>query len=64
MNFKDKKVATKARLTYIKGKGLQLEVHFDEWDEWKTCFQVEAALPDAPFIGFTGMTGDLSENNE
>lgn len=64
MNFRKTSVATKARLTYLKGRGLQLEVHFEQWDQWKTCFEVQADLPEQPFIGFSGMTGDLSEDNE
>lgn len=34
-------------------------------DDWTDCFTVNAAdLPVAPYIGFSALTGDVSDNHE
>ncbi|CAK9786021.1 lectin [Cutaneotrichosporon oleaginosum] len=64
-NFRRRNVATKARLTYVKGKGLRLETQFDEWDKWDVCFDApNVELPSSPFIGFTALTGDVADNHD
>lgn len=63
-NFRRRNVNTKARVTYVKGSGLQLQLHLKEWDEWQTCFEVDINLPDNPYIGFTAATGDVSDNHD
>ncbi|KAL7418348.1 hypothetical protein Q5752_006806 [Cryptotrichosporon argae] len=63
-HFRRRDVATKARLTYIKGKMLQLKLHTKKWDEWVTCFEIEADLPDNPYLGFSALTGDVSDNHD
>lgn len=64
-NFRRRSVATKARLTYIKGHGLRLETQLDEWDKWDVCFDTpDISLPPSPFIGFTALTGDVADNHD
>ena len=63
-NFRRRGVITKARLTYMKDKMLQLKLQTKEEGTWKTCFQVKASLPSNPYIGFSALTGDVSDNHE
>ncbi|ORY26667.1 putative lectin [Naematelia encephala] len=63
-NFRRRDVPTKARLTYIKGKMLQLKLQTKKPDQWTTCFEIEQDLPEAPFIGFSSLTGDVSDNHD
>jgi mannose-binding lectin 2 len=64
-NFRRRNVATKARLTYVKGRGLRLETQLDEWDKWDVCFDAPGAeLPASPFVGFTALTGDVADNHD
>ncbi|KAL1409979.1 hypothetical protein Q8F55_003979 [Vanrija albida] len=63
-NFRRRDVATKARLTYVQGRGLQVQLHLKEWDKWETCFETKVELPDNPFLGFSAITGALSDNHD
>jgi len=64
-NFRRRDVATKGRLTFIKGHGLELQLHLEKWDKWTTCFTIPSIqLPENPFIGFTAATGDAHDNHE
>lgn len=42
--FRDTPVAARARLTYVDGEYLELQLHTKEWEEWETCLYV--ASPD------------------
>jgi hypothetical protein len=42
----------------------QLQVMTRHHDEWTTCFEIEAKLPDQPYLGFTAATGDVSDDHE
>ncbi|WVO18712.1 hypothetical protein L204_106432 [Cryptococcus depauperatus] len=57
-------VPTKARLTYIKGKVLQLKLQTKNVDEWKICFQTNVEIPEGSYIGFSAVTGDVSDNHD
>ncbi|GAA5831841.1 hypothetical protein JCM11251_003905 [Rhodosporidiobolus azoricus] len=65
IDFRRTDVTAKARLTYFKGKFIELAIHHAKWDEWTTCFAVEGVeLPSNPFLGFTALTGDVSDNHD
>ncbi|WWC71850.1 uncharacterized protein I206_105809 [Kwoniella pini CBS 10737] len=55
---------TKARLTYVKGKLLQLKLQTKYVNDWTICFEVPLDLPDNPYIGFSAATGDVSDNHD
>ncbi|KAK8853092.1 hypothetical protein IAR55_003793 [Kwoniella newhampshirensis] len=57
-------VPTKARLTHVKGKVLQLKLQTKKINEWITCFETEVDLPESPYIGFSSATGDVSDNHD
>jgi len=58
-------VATKLKITYVKGGYLDVKVHYKAWDDWLTCFTLHnATLPDAPFLGFSALTGDVADDHD
>ncbi|KAI0795141.1 legume-like lectin [Abortiporus biennis] len=64
-NFRRTNVATKMKITYIKGAYLNLKVQYKAWDEWTECLTLpNFELPNAPFLGFTAETGDVSDSHD
>jgi len=58
-------IATKLRVTYIKGRYLDVKVQFRAWDEWTPCFTLEdITLPTSPFLGFSALTGEAHEAHD
>ncbi|KAN0062703.1 hypothetical protein ACQY0O_004898 [Thecaphora frezii] len=65
IDFRRTKVATKARFTHIKNVYTSLEIHHDEWDTWERCFKIgNITLPNQPYLGFTALTGDVSDAHD
>lgn len=67
IDFRSKDVATRVRLVYLKGKILQVQTHVDKWDEWTVCFEVDGfELPTDQdlYLGFTALTGEVSDAHE
>ncbi|GAA5947560.1 hypothetical protein JCM10213_005159 [Rhodosporidiobolus nylandii] len=65
LDFRRTDVTAKARLTYFKGRFLELAIHHAKWDEWTTCFAIEGVeLPSNPFLGFSALTGDVSDAHD
>ncbi|PWN22005.1 hypothetical protein BCV69DRAFT_281910 [Microstroma glucosiphilum] len=59
------RVATKGRLTFVRGVYLELKIHYKEWDTWEPCFKIEdAQVPRNPFLGFSSLTGDVSDAHD
>ncbi|KAG9084214.1 hypothetical protein FS749_005400, partial [Ceratobasidium sp. UAMH 11750] len=64
-NVRKTDIATKLRLTYFKGEYLNVALQYKGWDEWTECFTVwDVTLPSAPFLGFSSLTGDVSDNHD
>ena len=63
-NFRRRDVPTKARITYIKNRLLQLKLQTTKEDQWTVCFEAEVDLPPQPYLGFSALTGDVSDNHE
>jgi hypothetical protein len=42
----------------------QLKLHTKRWDEWTTCFEINTQLPDSPYVGFSALTGEVSDTHE
>ncbi|CAN6622463.1 hypothetical protein TRVA0_009S00386 [Trichomonascus vanleenenianus] len=56
---------SKARVTYVEGKFLSLELNYRGKDKWEKCFSINGVvLPKEKYIGFSGQTGELSENHD
>lgn len=59
------RVASKAKLTFVRNVYLELQVQHSEWDEWETCFKLEdVKLPERPYLGFSALTGDVSDAHD
>lgn len=56
---------TKARVTYFAEKSLKVELMYKKEDEWSDCFEVkDIKLPSVTYLGFSGETGELSDNHD
>ncbi|KAF9073545.1 ERGIC53, mannose lectin, ER-golgi intermediate compartment [Rhodocollybia butyracea] len=64
-NYRRTNIATKLRITYVKDTFLDVKVQYQAWDEWADCFYAEGvSLPQSPFLGFSAMTGDVSDAHD
>ncbi|KAK0546302.1 hypothetical protein OC846_004965 [Tilletia horrida] len=58
-------VPTRAKLTYIIGVSLELELQHEEHDEWESCFKVyNVTAPLNPYLGFSALTGAVSDSHD
>ncbi|KDQ13940.1 hypothetical protein BOTBODRAFT_33062 [Botryobasidium botryosum FD-172 SS1] len=58
-------VPSKIRITYYKSQSLNVELLYKSSDEWTSCFSVpNITLPAAPYLGFTALTGELSDAHD
>ncbi|EJT96948.1 hypothetical protein DACRYDRAFT_25388 [Dacryopinax primogenitus] len=58
-------IATKLRITYIKNDYLKVTLHYKSWDEWAPCFTIpNVVLPPRPYLGFSALTGDVSDAHD
>ena len=58
-------IATKARITYYKNTYLELKLQYKAWDQWEPCFTIpNVTLPSAAYLGFTALTGEVSDNHD
>jgi mannose-binding lectin 2 len=63
--FRRRDIPTKGRLTYVKSKSrLLVELQTKKSDEWLKCFETSIVLPESPYLGFTALTGDVSDAHE
>ncbi|PPQ67944.1 hypothetical protein CVT26_005824 [Gymnopilus dilepis] len=64
-NFRRTNVATKLKVTFVKDGFLDVKIQYKAWDEWTPCFRVDKLkLPPNPYLGFTAMTGDVSDAHD
>ncbi|CAG8462799.1 12165_t:CDS:2 [Ambispora leptoticha] len=64
-DVRGKSIATKARITYYKENYLELKLQYKEWDQWEPCFTIpNVTLPTVFYLGFTALTGDVSDNHD
>jgi mannose-binding lectin 2 len=54
------------KLRYIEGKSLNLEMQVDKEGQWDACFEaVNVQLPKGDiYLGFSALTGDVSDAHE
>ncbi|KAI0753198.1 legume-like lectin family-domain-containing protein [Daedaleopsis nitida] len=64
-NFRRTNVVTKLKMTYLREQYLNVKMQYKAWDEWTECFTVYGiTLPTAPYVGFSALTGDVSDNHD
>ncbi|KAI0709625.1 legume-like lectin [Fomitopsis betulina] len=64
-NLRRTNVGTKVRISYVKDKLLSVKAQYRAWDDWVECFTIrDISLPSAPYLGFSAMTGDVSDNHD
>ncbi|KAL1985071.1 hypothetical protein VTN96DRAFT_8306 [Rasamsonia emersonii] len=67
--LRDASVPTKARLTYFQDKFLSLDLQYKTDGSWTNCFTLNAnehniALPSVTYLGLSGETGEVSDNQD
>lgn len=64
-DIRRKDYPTKCRIKYVRGRYVEVLLNnVDDGADWKTCFRVNVSLPDQLYIGFTALTGALSDNHD
>jgi len=64
-NFRDTNVATKLKITFVKDNFLDVKIQYKAWDDWTDCFSIpKITLPPNPYLGFSAMTGDVSDAHD
>jgi len=64
-NVRRTNVATKLKVTYIRNVILDVKIQYKAWDDWSDCFSVaNVTLPNGPFLGFTALTGGVSDAHD
>ncbi|KAI1791117.1 legume-like lectin family-domain-containing protein [Ganoderma leucocontextum] len=64
-NFRRTNVATKLKITYLREQYLNVKIQYKAWDDWTDCFtSYGTVLPLAPYVGFSALTGDVSDSHD
>jgi mannose-binding lectin 2 len=64
-NFRRTNVATKLRITYVKGSFVDVKIQYKAWDDWSDCFRIDnIVLPNNLYVGFSAMTGDVFDAHD
>lgn len=64
-NVRRTNVATKLKVIYVKDTVLDVKVQYKGWDDWSDCFTINGiSLPPNPYLGFSAMTGDVSDAHD
>ncbi|CBQ69281.1 related to vesicular integral-membrane protein VIP36 [Sporisorium reilianum SRZ2] len=65
IDYRNAKIATKGKLIHVKDVYTELQIHHSEWDHWESCFKLDnLTLPLNPYLGFSALTGDVSDNHD
>ncbi|KAJ1761485.1 hypothetical protein LPJ77_005524 [Coemansia sp. RSA 2523] len=63
--FRNLKDATKVSVTYMKGEFVNVQLQLQPKDKWINCFTMtNVTLPEHAYLGFTALTGDISDNHD
>ncbi|KAJ2719593.1 hypothetical protein GGI07_005120 [Coemansia sp. Benny D115] len=63
--FRNLKQNSKASITYLKGEFVNVQLQLQPQDKWINCFTItNVTLPAGSYLGFTALTGDISDNHD
>ncbi|KAJ2225997.1 hypothetical protein IWW45_007650 [Coemansia sp. RSA 485] len=63
--FRNLKQNSKASITYLKGSFVNVQLKLQPKDNWINCFTItNVTLPENSYLGFTALTGDISDNHD
>ncbi|KAJ2762730.1 hypothetical protein H4S06_000496 [Coemansia sp. BCRC 34490] len=63
--FRNLNNPTKVAVTYYKGRFVNVQLQLQPKDKWINCFTINnATLPTGSYLGFTALTGDISDNHD
>ncbi|KAI9019803.1 putative lectin family integral membrane protein [Hyaloraphidium curvatum] len=64
-DFRSKDWPTKAKVRYIRDKSLEVFLDTRGDSKWELCFRADdVKLPTVGYIGFSALTGDISDNHD
>ncbi|KAH9965410.1 legume-like lectin family-domain-containing protein [Russula dissimulans] len=65
IDYRRANVATKLKVIYVKDMVLDVKLQWKAWQEWTDCFTLkDISLPLNPFLGFSAMTGDVTDAHD
>ncbi|KAJ1894814.1 hypothetical protein LPJ66_004961 [Kickxella alabastrina] len=63
--FRNLKQNSKASITYLKGQFINVQLKLQPKEKWINCFTItNVTLPENSYLGFTALTGDISDNHD
>ncbi|KAI8320673.1 legume-like lectin, partial [Martensiomyces pterosporus] len=63
--FRNLKEPTRASVTYLRNQFVNLQLQLQPEDKWINCFTItNVTIPHGSFLGFTALTGDISDNHD
>ncbi|KAJ1997904.1 hypothetical protein GGI04_005226 [Coemansia thaxteri] len=63
--FRNLKETSRATVTYHKGHFVNVQLQLQPNDKWINCFTISnVTLPAGSYLGFTALTGDISDNHD
>ena len=52
-------------VTYYKGRFVNVQIQLQPKDQWMNCFTItNVTLPNGSYLGFSALTGDISDNHD
>ncbi|KAJ1799412.1 hypothetical protein LPJ59_001844 [Coemansia sp. RSA 2399] len=63
--FRNLNSPTKVAVTYYKGRFVNVQIQLQPKDQWMNCFTItNVTLPNGSYLGFSALTGDISDNHD
>ncbi|KAJ2769937.1 hypothetical protein IWQ57_002891 [Coemansia nantahalensis] len=63
--FRNLKESSRCSVTYLKGEFVNVQLQLQPKDKWINCFTItNVTLPTGAFLGFSALTGDVSDSHD
>ncbi|KAJ2080454.1 hypothetical protein H4R24_003065 [Coemansia sp. RSA 988] len=64
-HFRNLKEGSRCSVTYMKGVAVSVQLKLQPKEKWMNCFVIpNVTLPENSYLGFTALTGDISDNHD